>query len=68
MKKMLGVILVIGAIISLAIFFFAPSIGGERESLARMADGDFFARNPRSVYFIAGVAMGLAGSALLKKS
>ena len=71
MKKLFGYVLIVGAIISLAYFFFAPASSEERAIMARQADyggvGALTSR-PRSIYLYGGVALGFIGGALLKKS
>lgn len=68
MKKLLGAVLMAGSLISFAIFFFG-SVDGEKARMARIADygsAGALTANPRSIYLIAGLAMGLAGGALWK--
>ncbi len=71
MKKPLGFVLLIGAVLCWGYFFFAPLSGEEREILARQADyGGVSALTPkpRSIFLYSGVALAALGSTLIKRS
>jgi hypothetical protein len=71
MKKIFGFVLIFLAVIFLGYFFLAPPSSEERAIMARQADyGGVGAltSKPRSIYLYGGVALGILGGALLKKS